>query len=254
MEAQATIRHWLDLALRLVDSVSGRAIEESNVRISSQFPEETPLPKGGGIYLFLDNGREAREIEVNVYGYEPLKLTLDCPGPEERLPIREVYLLPLDNPAQDDILTLRGSLPGIEAAEVVSLTEADCYIKAFDARKRIMMVLNQRGSRFHHIHYGLIDRNGTAYEHFEVEDELSAHEIKCRKALEREFQVNQPIARVIFGQTSEQGDYVLKVPNGENARYLVRFIVNGKEYFQNVDFHAEGNILECRETAEEKEV
>ena len=113
--------------------------------------------------------------------------------------------------------------------------------------------MNQRNIRFHHIHYGLIDREGTAYEHFEVEKELSMQEIKCRKALEREFQVNQPIARVIFGQTAESGDYILKVPNGEYARYLVCFVAGGKKYYQEVDFHAESSRLECRETAEEKE-
>ncbi len=253
MEAQAEIRHRLDLAMRLVDSVSGRAIEERDVRFYSRSFEAMPLRKGGGIFLFLNTGREAHEIEVNVYGYEPRKFMLDYPEPEERLPIREVYLLPLDNPARDDVLTLRGRLPGIKAIEAVSLKEAECYIKAFDARKRSMVVLNQRSSRFHHIHYGLISREGTAYEHFEVEEELSLYEIKCRKALEREFQANQPVARVIFGQVTGQGEYVLKVPNGANALYLVRFEAEGKEYYQKVDFHAEGNLLECREPAEEKE-
>lgn len=253
MEAQATIRHRLDLALRLVDSVTGRVIEESDVRISSRLPGGTPLRKGAGVYLFLNTGREAHEIEVDVYGYEPQKIMVAYPEPEEQTPIREVYLLPLDNPARDDILTLRGNLPGIEAIEAVSLTEADCYIKAFDARKRNMTVLNQRNIRFHHIHYGLIDREGAAYEHFEVEEELSTQEIKCRKALEREFQVNQPVARVIFGQAAETGDYILKVPNGEYARYLVRFKTGGKEYFQKVDFHKTDSRLEYSETAEEKE-
>lgn len=253
MEAQATIRHRLDLALRLVDSVTGRAIEERNVKISSQLQGESPLRKGAGVFLFLNTGREAHEIEVDVYGYEPRKIMVSYPDPEERMPIREVYLLPLDNLAGDDVLALRGKLPGIEMIEAVSLTEADCYIKAFDARKKNMTVLNQRNSRFNHIHYGLIDRENAAYEHFEVEEELSTQAIKCKKALEREFQVNQPIARVIFGQTSETGDYTLKVPNGKIAQYLVRFEVGGKEYFQKVDFHLEDSRLEYTETAEEKE-
>lgn len=250
MEAQAVIHHRLDLALRLMDSVSGREIEESNVRFSTQSPGEMPLRKRAGLYLFLNAGREAREIGVDVYGYEPQKVTIACLEPEERMPIREAYLLPLDNPARRDILTLRGRLPGIEGIEAVSLGEADCYIKAFDARKRTMTVLNQRNIRFHHAHYGLVGREGGAYEHFEVEEELSLQEIKCRKPLERPFQVNQAIARVIFGQVSGQGDYALKVPGGEYARYLVRFLVEGKEFFQCVDFHAEGNALECREPSE----
>ena len=85
-----------------------------------------------------------------------------------------------------------------------------------------------------------------------MEKEISLQSIKCKKRLEQEFFINQPIARVIFGQTTEQGDYVLKVRNEETAQYLVRFVVNGNVFYQKVDFRQEGNFLECREAAEEE--
>ena len=252
MGAQATIHHRLDLALRLVDSVTGKVIEERSVRFLTQSPEKTAIPRGAGLYLFLNCGREDFEMEVHVYGYEPQKIEISYPKEEEQLPIREVYLLPLDNPVKENVLTLRGRLPGIEEIEAVSLTDANCCIKEFDARKRIMTVLNQKNIRFHHTHYGLLNRERTAYEHFEVEKEISAQAIKCKRKLEREFFINQPVVRVIFGQTAAQGDYVLKVKNEEMAQYLVRFVVDGKEFFQRVDFRQEGNALECREAAEEE--
>ncbi len=253
MEAQATIRHRLDLALRLLDSVSGGAITENTVRFFSQSPGKEPIPKGGGLYLFLNMERETFDLEVHVYGYEPRMVRITYPEQEEQLPIREVYLIPLDNPVLENVLTLRGSLPGIEEIEAVSLMDASCCIKEFDARKRIMTVLNQKNGNFRHVHYGLINRERTAYEHFEIEKEISKQAFKCRKKLESEFQINQPIARVIFGQTSEQGDYVLKVRKEEYAQYLVRFVVNGNTFFQKVDFNKEGNSLKCEETAWEKE-
>ena len=253
MEAQATIRHQLDLALRLLDSVSGRAVTERTIQFSSHPPGRDPIPKGGGLYLFLNTEREDLDLEVRVYGYEPRTVKITYPEEREQMPIREVYLIPLDHPALESNLTLRGNLPGIEAIEAVSLMDTSCCTKEFDAKKRIMTVLNQRSSGFRHVHYGLINRERTAYEHFEIEKEISTQQFQCKKKLEQEFQMNQPIVRVIFGQTSEKGDYVLKVKKEEYARYLVRFVVNGKEFFQTVDFCKEGNTLKCEEAAQEKE-
>lgn len=253
MGAQATIRYRLDLALRLLDSVSGRSITENAVQFSSESPGRDPIPKGGGLYLFLNMERVDFDLEVRVYGYEPKTVRITYPEQEEQLPIREIYLIPLDHPVREDLLTLRGNLPGIEAIEAVSLMDASCCIKEFDARKRIMTVLNQRNMNFRHVHYGLIDQKRTAFEHFEIEKEISKQEFRCKNKLEREFQINQPITRVIFGQVSRQGDYVLKVAQEEYAQYLVRFVVNGKEFFQKVDFRKEGNILKCEDAAQGKE-
>lgn len=253
MKAQAMIHHHLDLALRLVDSVTGRVIEERNVEFLPQPPGCAPIPRGGGLFLFLNSRREDFDMEVRVYGYEPQRVRIIFPQAEGQIPMSQIYLLPLDNPVQNHILTLRGTLPGIEAIEAVSLTDVNCFTKEFDARKRIMTVLNQRNVRFHHIHYGLINRERTAYEHFEVIKEISAQEIKCKQRLEQEFYINQPITRVIFGQVTEQGEYVLKVANDDVALYIVRFVVDGKVFYQKVDFRQEGKLLKCEEAAQEKE-
>ena len=252
MEAQATIHHRLDLALRLVNTVTGSVVLENSVQFLTQSPGKKAIPRGGGLYLFLNSGREDFDMEIRVYGYEPQKIRITYAEQEEQMPIREVYLLPLDNPVRENVLTLRGNLPGIEEIEAVSLTDTNCCIKEFDARKRIMTILNQRNIHFHHTHYGLVNRERTAYEHFELEKEISLQSIKCKKKLEQTFFINQPIVRVIFGQTNEQGDYVLKVRNEENAQYLVRFVVNGNTFYQKVDFRQEGNFLECQEAAEEE--
>ena len=255
MVAHATIRHSLDLALHLVNAVTGKAIEEYNAKFLTKYPGLKAIPKQGGMYLFLNMVREEFEMEIHVYGYEPQKIQIRFPENQEKMPIREVYLLPLETPIREDILTLRGNLSGIEEIEAVSLNDANCCIKEFDARKRIMSVLNQRNVRFHHTHYGLVNREKTAYEHFEVEKEISPQEIKCKKKLEKDFFINQPITRVIFGQVGNQGDYVLKVANDEKAQYLVRYIVDGKTYYQKVDFHEKEFSLKAHETVhEEKEV
>ena len=255
MVAHATIHHRLDLAIRLVNTVTGKVVNEYNAKFITGLTGVKAIPKQGGMYLFLNVGREEFEMEIHVYGYEPQKVQITFPKNQETLPIREVYLLPLETPIREDILTLRGELSGIEAIEAVSLADSSCCIKEFDAKKRIMSVLNQRNVRFHHTHYGVINRERTEYEHFEVEREISPQEIKCKQKLEKEFFINQPIARVVFGQIKGQGDYVLKVANDENVKYLVRYVVRGKIFYQTVDFHEKEITLKVHEAVhEEKEV
>ena len=250
MEAQSTIHHRLDLALRLINSVTGRVIEERNTRFLTQSPGLSAIPRGGGLYLFLNIEKRDFDMEVLVYGFEPQKVRICFSENKEKLPIHEIYLIPLDNPIKENVLTLRGNISGIEEIEAVSLMDVNCCIKEFDARKRIMTVLNQRNLRFHHIHYGLINRERTAYEHFEVEKEISVQEIKCKRALIEPFQINLPIVRVIFGQVNEHGDYVLKVANEETAQYLVRYVVDGEVFFQKVDFKLKENVLNSHKEKE----
>lgn len=240
------IHHRLDLAIRLINTVTGKVIEEKNTQFLTSSPGLKAIPRGGGLYLFLNMEKVDFVMEVLVYGFESQKMEIKFSDLEKSkdLPIREIYLIPLDNPIKDTILTLRGNISGIKEIEAVSLMDVNCCIKEFDARKRIMTVLNQRNLRFHHIHYGLINRERSAYEHFEVEKEISIQQIKCKKALQEPYFINQPIVRVVFGQVNEQGDYVLKVAKEEVAQYLVRYVVNEEVFFQKVDFREEGIVLE----------
>ena len=242
----ATIRHRLDLALRLIDTVDGKTIENRKAEFYTELKGIRAIPKEGGIYLFLNIDREAFEIEIHVYGYEKRKVFIDFLE-EEKVPIRDIYLLPLENPIRDDILTLRGNLPGIEEIEAVSLDNVNCCIKEFDAGKKIMTVLNQRNVRFHHVYYGLVNREKTAYEKFKVEKEISPQEIICKNKLEKEYFINQPISRIIFGQINEKGDFVLKVTGDEKAVYIVKYVLSGETFYQRVDFHEDNPVLKVHE-------
>ena len=252
MVAHATIQHKLDLALRLVNTVTGRVVDERNTQFTTVLTGIKSIPKQGGMYLFLNVGSDDFEMDIHVYGYEPRKIQIRLSELQGIMPIREVYLLPLETPIKEEVLTLRGRLSGIEEMEAVSLSDTNCCIKEFDARKRIMSVLNQRNVRFHHIHYGLINRERTEYEHFEVEKEISPQEIKCRQKLEKEFHINQPIVRIIFGQINNQDEYILRVKNDENAKYLVKYVIEGKIFYQTVDFHEKDVYLNAHENRNEE--
>ena len=88
------------------------------------------------------------------------------------------------------------------------------------------------------VHYGLISEDRGHYEHFEVLEEVPPNMVKLKEPLTETFTVNSPIARVVFGDVSPDGSYLLRVrDDAQMVRYLVRYRINGEYRFQTVDFH-----------------
>lgn len=49
--------------------------------------------------------------------------------------------------------------------------------------------------------------------------------------------MNQPVMRIIFGQTDEHGEYMLKVPSGKLAEYVIRYVVGEDVHFKRVNLN-----------------
>lgn len=240
MESHAIVHHRLDLILRLIDSTTGREISDKRCEIFMTPDKKVkPVARGDGIYLFLGIGREDFDIEVHVYGYESRKEKVIFESIEENMPIKEVYLLPQATLAREDgILTLRGNLPGIKDIQAVSLSDVVCSFKEYDRRNNILKVFNQHKVKMKDIHYGILNLSDVMeFDHFEVKEELTTQEMRLKKPLEKQYTVNQPISKIIFGQTSDDGEYKLAVRAGRLAYYLVRYVVDDTVYFKKIDFN-----------------
>ena len=238
MAAQAIIHHHLDLMIRLLDSTTGRAIPSRDVQFRQEPLRGRPIGRDDGTYLFLGIGKEDFTMEVSVHGYEPREVKISFEQLDQLTPIQEIYLLPKDYPAGgNEVLALRGNLPGIQAVEAVWLGGADCCIREFDARRKIMKILNPHNVRLPHIRYGLISQDRTVFEGFEIAQEISLTEIRLKEPLTSAYVINQPIARIIPGQVGKDGNYMLKVKSSREAVYLVRYVVDGEERYQKVDFN-----------------
>ena len=239
MAAHAIISHHLNLALRLIDSITGRGIDSNKVRFDiNPAINVRPIARGDGTYLFIDIGNDDLELNVHVYGYESRKVQIEHSTLNPTMPIKEVYLLPKALTAQnDEILTLRGKMPGIKEIEAISLSNVKCSFKEFDRRKKTLKIFNQHNVSLKDVYYGIYDASANEYEKFEVDEEISTQEIRLKKPLEKECTMNQPIMRIIFGQTDEQGDYMLKVPSGILAEYVVRYVVGEDVHFKKVNLN-----------------
>lgn len=233
------IRYTLDLLIRLIDTTTGAVVTERDVHFRKDKKTVRPVPRGNGNYVFLNTGREDCTLDVDVFDYEPAHVTIRYEELDTFLPIKDVFLIPSENTVKgENVLTLTGSLSGIEAIEAVRVGRSYCTVKNFDARKRILNLFRANGPGMEEICYGLIHADRMTFETFEVEKVISPVSLKLKKPLQEEFRENSPIARVVYGQWNAAGDYLLRVrDDGTNLKYLVRYVVSGIPAFQTVDFH-----------------
>lgn len=235
----SVIHYRLDLLIRLIDTTTGFEVEERNVRFWHEGREVHPVPRGSGNYVFLNSGREDGSLEVRVFGYDSCRVDIRYDALDSQLPIKEVFLIPSENTGKGmPVITFSGRLPGITAIEAVNLGSPCCCISEFDERKRIMKLFKTHRAGMEDIFYGLVHPDRKDYEPFEVVKGISESSVKIKEPLKEPFSVNSPIARIIFGRVTPEGDYCIRVrDDAERLLYLVRYVAEGNVKFQITDFH-----------------
>lgn len=239
MEA-STIHHRLDLVLQLVDTTTGNSVAEQDVRFFIGDRQCWPIPRGGGNFVFINTGRSDCTLTLKVFGYEDVQISVQYEKLDDVMPLLQVFLIPSENLAKGERLcSLTGRLQGLEQIEAVSLTQSNICFSDFNERKCLMKLFLAKGRlSMENVHYGLISGDRTYYEHFAVTSEVPPDTVMLKEPLTGTFPINSPISRVIFGNVSPDGSYLLRVrDNAEMLVYLVRYQVNGEVRFQTVDFH-----------------
>ena len=237
----------LDLLIRLIDTTTGSEPEERNVSFFKDGKPVRPIPRGSGNYVFLDCGREDGVLEIMAQGYEPCQVSVEYEMLDRQLPVKEVFLIPSENMASiQPIITFSGQLPGLESVQAVNLGSTCCCISGFDERKRIMNLFKTHRTGMDDIYYGLIHPDKQTYEPFAMVKEISESSIKISQPLQEPFSVNSPIARIIFGKTTPEGNFLIRVrDDAARLLLLVRYVVKGSVKFKTVDFH---NLEEAKLT------
>jgi len=237
-EPELIVRHNLGLVMKLYDSVSGKSITDRSVRFSLSGNMKPPLSKEAGTYLFLNIPKDNFDFEVNVHGYEPMSGRIDFAEIGERLPLKELFMIPLESSdSPRTFLTVSGKLEGIEEIEAVPTFEAICNVKEFNSRKLQLTLYNPRNAALSQVHYGLLDNQGEYYDKIEIVEEISPSKLILKSIPEHSCVVNQRVMKIIHGQIKQDGTYLLKVAESSQAEYLLRYVVNKTVYFQRMDFH-----------------
>lgn len=238
MKAEALIHYKLTLVLRMIDSVTGKLITEKNVRFCIPDGIGPPISKGEGVFLFMNGLRENFTMEVSVYGYEPAKKEIDFKTIDERMPATEIFLIPKDElPRSESMLSLKGTLSGIESIECIPLHNVAVSVKEYDEDNNVLTIFNPHGESFEYARYGIPNDSFTAYDELEAVKELSKQKVELGRAPEYGCYPNQPVMRIIPGQILEGDRFVLRVPRTGNAEYLVCYKQQAVRHYKRVDFH-----------------
>ncbi len=228
----AVINHRLDLIVRLIDTSTGRPVDEKNHSFARNGEPFRMADKGGGVYFLINAGREDFELSVDVYGYEAKKIFVAYGELEERVPEIIVRLLP------KGALSLNGTLKGIRSLCAVRLVTPGCFVSSYDTRKNVLTLFNPHNLTMMHHRYGIISSDNNCFEPICLRDEDGVKTVKPVDPLKRQPGVNDPIERIIDGEVFDDGRYLLRLrDDADRIEVLVRFEVDDREFFQKVEMH-----------------
>ncbi len=236
MKPQALIHHKLTLVISLRDATTGKEVYENDVMFHMPPNIRAPISKRPGVFIFINLETSDFDFQVDVHGYEPVEVKVRSDSINENLPMRDVFLIPYEYPrGRYETLALKGRMENLQEIGAISLTEPVLSVKKYDERKKELSLMNQHRAELSAVHLGLYNESQHVFDVLDVEKDISKQLIKLRSSPEHGCEINQPIMRIVFGQVKQDGSYLLKVLDRDPAEYLVRFVVDGKPYYQRID-------------------
>lgn len=234
--SEGTFTHRIDLIVTLRNAVTGNPVMDDQTAFSWN---GVPLKSRAAdtCWLFANTGREDFILGVNVRGFEKTEIPVEYHILDARLPAVEIHLVPAQNTwNMPPLLTLEGSMAGIEEIQAVSLKETDLsFVSAKKDECRITLY-NPHKKILRYSSYAVVDKERQEFEIVTVLKTLPDDMVLLKHDLKRTFKGDNLFTRPIYGMVSEEGKYLLRVPKHAESSWLVRFVVEGKEYFQSVDF------------------
>lgn len=228
------ILHKVTAALWLMDTTNGMGIENETRFLADGRPCH-PVPKGGGVFVFLLPGDGPFALEVRAAGFESERLSIDPADFAGVLPLIKLELIPLERYRTSwPCKTLAGVLPGLTGLEAVRLNEDSCLIREYDARRKTATFFNPHRLELERAMYALVNQKELTFETFTVKERLSDKTFKI-DGISEGFAVNSPVAPVIRGRVDETGGYLLRARDMDSAgRLLVRLRFGGEERFRTI--------------------
>ena len=238
MEKVRVFTHRLVLALRLVDTTSGRNVSGRDVQIFVDGKRVPFSEKEDQLLIFQE--LEARQIRMEITSrlYERTELQIDLDALDKTLPLLEIHLIPGDNSLMGgSLLSLTGTLPGIQELSAVRMGDNACLMREFDPRRRMAKIFNPHHLSLDRVQYALVDPDRCRYEPFRILRMTDDQTLKADRILEMPFKNYFPITPVVSGIVREDGSYCLRVrDDATEAKWIVRWVVNGQEQFRTVNF------------------
>jgi len=248
----------LTLAVRLLDTTTGRDITEPNVRFLIDGNAFNPMKKGDGVYAFVNVGKEDFLMQVDVYGYDTKVLSVSRNELDQKLPMLDVFLMPSEkNRAYGDVLKVYGTLSDLSYIEAINLNRPmGLFHSSLDKKEvhklSLLSMTPGGGVSLDNLKYAMVTEDGMFYDTFKVLEQDTTTTVLTENALRNEHKLNDRIFRIIYGDAKPDGSFVLKVrDDATSLPHLIHFESGGKEYFKEIDFHLENGEIDLTEGAVE---
>ncbi|WP_029322098.1 hypothetical protein [Butyrivibrio sp. AE3004] len=240
----------LTLAVRLLDTTTGREITETDLHFMIDGERVIPMKKESAVFVFVNLCKEDFLMQINVYGYDEMTMQVKTNELDHRFPMLDVFLMPSEkNRLGGDVLKITGNLSGLEYIEAISLSRPIGIFHS-EASKRDVYKMNLLplvpggGVRLDLMKYAIFNEAEGRYDCFEVKGRDTENSFILTEKLQNEHRPNDKIYRLIYGRAGPGDRFTLKVRDeGESLPYLIRFGIDGKEYFRKLDFHLEAGEI-----------
>lgn len=241
MEKTTVFTYRLDLALRLVDTTSGRGVPGRGMTVRIDQKPVRFDEKGDGMLIFQNLGMRRFRLEITSPAYETAELEVDLDALGKGIPLLEISLIPGPRyPGAAQFQTLEGTLPGIGHLSAVRVGDNACLIREFDPRRRLVKLFNPHHLALDRVGYALVDPDRSCYEPFRIVGHPDDQTIKTDRVLETEFRNYFPISPMVMGKWGEDGRYCLRVRDeSTDCKWLIRWEEGGAVRFRTVDFRQE---------------
>ena len=238
--ALTTIQHRMDLDLELIDATTGLGINDARVIFYSEGNVFPMVKRPNGNFILINSPRLNRQIKVEVYGYEPTVVDVNYENLDEMRPLIQVLLIPLVTDRNfTSLWSIEGELPGISSISAVVPSSAPFSYHSYDRARKMVNVLNPHKVELTGKDYGLIHSDGQSFEPVEAIELKVQTKLMLNALLEEEFEVSNPIARIMSGRVDENGKYLLRVKASSSStdkNVIVCYQLDGKRRYQVLDF------------------
>ena len=233
---KAIITHRLDLVVMLIDTTTGTYIRERNVAFLDEGEKIPFMFKGSGVYILMNSERKNTTFEVVVTGYENAKISVEYGESSKKAPEIFVNLVPKETSYNyAGIITMEGTLKGIESIDAVEYRHHDRLFQNYNPRNNLMTFFG--GGELTEQEYALVLEKESRFVVFKVRRKHESFSVVLKEPLEEGINVGTPIERIIRGAVMSEDRYILRVRDtGQNVTYLVRYVVNGEVKFKKIDF------------------
>ncbi len=246
----------LTLAVRLVDTTTGRELTETDIRFYIGTDMLHPMRKGSGTYVFVNMSKEDFLMRICARGFEDMDVNVQHESLDPRLPILDVFLMPSEkNMVGGPLLQINGTLSGLQYLEAIDLGHPigvfQSAVTKKDVTKMTLLPATQGGGvALDSISYAILSKDRSRYEVFTVKEQDSPTSVILKAQMSIEHELNDRIFRIVYGRAGPKGAFVLKVrDDSSDLNYLLHFKAGKFEYLRPVDFHQETGEVKLKEGA-----